>query len=327
MTQSGMKTVSETAALIGQGKVLLVAGVEAALRELPAGDWIGGSIPYFMSDEGGIVDGTRLFVHVLPDACTAHSARLYDADALTSVYRDGPEGGLAFIIVPASSDTHLRFAKEAPTYPDYLAKPLVGWVSGVHLEDLGRAAPVVIDGRSRDASRTMAVVLHVGLPKDLHANLDIVNLFTPGDGDTITFDEVGFSATHARVNGERVELAKYLTDTGVDTKLPLVADYYGAMVNVSFQGVDEQTGEVRFYAPVFPGRAYRIARPVADYVADFERAIPEAVNDAAFSCNCILNFVYGELEGQKTKRTTGPVTFGEIAYQLLNQTLVYVNLV
>ncbi len=44
------------------------------------------------------------------------------------------------------------------------------------------------------------------------------------------------------------------------------------------------------------------------------------------SCNCILNYQYGELEGRKIPPFTGPVTFGEVAYQLLNQTLVYVEI-
>jgi hypothetical protein len=32
-----------------------------------------------------------------------------------------------------------------------------------------------------------------------------------------------------------------------------------------------------------------------------------------------------DLEGQRTANITGPFTFGEIAYQLLNQTLVYLS--
>lgn len=35
--------------------------------------------------------------------------------------------------------------------------------------------------------------------------------------------------------------------------------------------------------------------------------------------------MYGELEGKKLEAFAGPVTFGEIAYQLVNQTLVYVT--
>lgn len=45
-----------------------------------------------------------------------------------------------------------------------------------------------------------------------------------------------------------------------------------------------------------------------------------------FSCNCILNFLYSELEGKRTGELIGPVTFGEVAYQLLNQTLVYLQI-
>ena len=44
--------------------------------------------------------------------------------------------------------------------------------------------------------------------------------------------------------------------------------------------------------------------------------------EPVFACNCILNYLYGKLEGKKTGHLTGPFTFGEIAHQLLNQTLV-----
>ena len=46
-----------------------------------------------------------------------------------------------------------------------------------------------------------------------------------------------------------------------------------------------------------------------------------------FSCNCILNYLYGNLEGKTTPPYAGPVSFGEVAYQLLNQTLVYCEIV
>jgi hypothetical protein len=36
-----------------------------------------------------------------------------------------------------------------------------------------------------------------------------------------------------------------------------------------------------------------------------------------------LNFIYGGLEGKKTGDITGPMTFGEIACRLLNQTMVF----
>ncbi|WP_275097979.1 DUF6976 family protein [Sedimenticola hydrogenitrophicus] len=40
----------------------------------------------------------------------------------------------------------------------------------------------------------------------------------------------------------------------------------------------------------------------------------------------ILNFLHLGLEGKRTADITGPFTFGEIAYQLLNQAQVYLSM-
>jgi hypothetical protein len=40
----------------------------------------------------------------------------------------------------------------------------------------------------------------------------------------------------------------------------------------------------------------------------------------------VLNYLHGSLEGRRTGALQGPMTFGEIAYQLLNQTLVQINI-
>jgi hypothetical protein len=100
-----------------------------------------------------------------------------------------------------------------------------------------------------------------------------------------------------------------------------VADYNGSIVNVSVQRVDEASGTVKFYAPVFTGVEYKLATPVADYVSAFEAAAGKNVK-ADFSCNCILNYLYAGLEGKRAGDSYGPVAFGEIAHQLLNQTMV-----
>jgi PAS domain S-box-containing protein len=120
---------------------------------------------------------------------------------------------------------------------------------------------------------------------------------------------------------------EYLAERRLDTRLPLVADCGGAAINVSFQSVDEQSGEVRFYAPVFAGVEYRHARPVGEYLRAFLDQTPSGLGDRlVFSCNCILNYVHSGLEGKKTTGFTGPITFGEVAYQLLNQTAVYLEI-
>ena len=119
-------------------------------------------------------------------------------------------------------------------------------------------------------------------------------------------------------------LAAYIEANRIDTQLPLVADYNGAMINVSIRKVDAASGVTTFYAPVFPGVKYRFARPVGEYVGEFANRLGSArLEHVELSCNCILNYLYAGLEGKRTQGMVGPVTFGEIAYMLLNQTLVY----
>jgi hypothetical protein len=204
---------------------------------------------------------------------------------------------------------------------------LVGWISGVHVSEIGKTAPKTFAGNGT-ANDNKAVVMYVTLPEGLNARLDIINLFTQGTGATIEFGTDGFSTEgNCTIDGKPTNLAKYVTDNKLDTKLPLVADYNGAMINVSFQAVDADKGEVKFYAPVFRDIKYRLATPVADYTTSFGQVLKTTnVGNVAFSCNCILNFLYAELEGKKTAPLVGPVTFGEIAYMLLNQTLVYLSI-
>lgn len=129
------------------------------------------------------------------------------------------------------------------------------------------------------------------------------------------------------VNGKETVFADYIAENNIDTKLPLVADYNSVLVNVSIKAVSEEDKTVDFYAPVFAGKEYRFASPVGDYAESFAERL-KAFEDTkpVFSCNCILNYLYGELEGKTTPPFAGPVTFGEIAYQLLNQTLVYTEI-
>ena len=311
---------------IRSGAYLSIAADESLLRRLPPGNWLAGSIPYFMAQNGGETSRQKLFVTELPTHAGTPHLRWYDVGNLHKVALDAPAHGLTMLIVPAFSDVHSRFAREAPAFEDMYMKPLVGWIAGVHLDDLGQAAPVVVNGQTLVFSHDRALAVHIPLPESIYPRIDILNLFRPGGGDAIRFPSTGFSAQECFVNGQLVNLAQYLTQKGIDTRLPLVADYSGAMINVSFKAVDATAGRVDFYAPVFDDVEYRVAEPVPDYVRAFAQSLPGDALGARWSCNCILNYLYGELEGLRTGPITGPMTFGEIAYQLLNQTMVYVNL-
>jgi hypothetical protein len=315
----------EVSARIRSGARLLLAGDEQLLSALPAGEWIGGTIPYFMAEQGGECNREKVYVTELPDYVEAAEIKVYDAETLANVYTDAPDNGFSFIIIPATSNTHLTFALKAPEYENFAMRPLVGWISGVYLDDLGNIAPKVFDGSRARMLQDNAVVMHVTLSAGKVADLGIINIFEPGDGDVIEFLEDGFSASEVMINVEKKLFSDYIKEKDLDVKLPLVADYYGAKINTSFQAVDHDNRKVDFYAPVFAGKEYRHAGPVGDYVSSFKSQMPRETGHMLFTCNCILNYLFSELEGRQTGGITGPITFGEIAYQLLNQTLVYVT--
>ncbi len=87
-----------------------------------------------------------------------------------------------------------------------------------------------------------------------------------------------------------------------------------------------KNSKVYFFAPVDAYTVYKIAKPIEDYVYEFFKQITVGISiKVVFSCNCILNYLYAELEGRPTVSFAGPITFGEIAYKLLNQTMVYLS--
>jgi hypothetical protein len=319
-----LTTATEVAKRIKAGERLLLAADEKVLLSLPAGVWIGGTIPYFMGERGGVVSREAVFATEVPRELSQCKIVSYDRAALPNIAKEAPDNGITFLILPAMSQVHLDYAQNAPDYPDMYMKPIVGWVSGVHMDDLGSVLPKVVDGRMVAAYTDKGIALRGSLPAGVIAKLGIVNLFTQGSGDRLTFPEGGFRVRRCRVNDTEQSFADYLESHEIDTRLPLVADYAGAMINVSVQKVDTANDVVSLYAPVFTNVEYRMADRVPDYVRSFAKALPKGIT-AAFSCNCILNFLYSELEGKTTANMEGPITFGEIAYQLLNQTLVYLT--
>lgn len=323
---STLQSILEVQAKIAAGKPLFLAGSREALSQLPRGNWVGGTIPYFMTEDGGMLSEDRIFVTHVPECAVEVIAAEYEPKNLAELYRDAPANGFTFLVLPASTEVHRTFAEKAPTYHGFLLKPVVGWVAGVRADKIGVESPMVFNGRQGSSSNASCVALHVALPPSKCVDLEIVNIFESGGGDTIRFEEAGFQVSKCLVNGGPANLAEYIVSKGIDTELPLIGDYNGSSINVSFQAVDADKGTVSFYAPVFPGVDYHFAKPIQDYAGAFAHAIEKEEHTPVFACNCILNYLYGKLEGKKTGHITGPITFGEIAHQLLNQTMVRLNL-
>lgn len=314
------------ATMIAAGKNLLLAGDEKSLQGLPPGSWIAGTIPYFMGEQGGVFTQDQIYVTELPPYILKTEVKVYNETDIQQVYNDAPQHGFSVIIIPAICPTHFTFALNAPRFPGFATRPLIGWIAGTALNE-ENVKPKVFNGVRGEALENGAVVIHVELPESKLVEINIVNIFEQGEGDTITFPNDGFNATEVLINGQPKNFADYLRENAVDTRLPLVADLYGAMINTSFHSVSFAKRQVNFYAPVFAGFRYKLAKPVGDYVSHFLDEVPEGVGDKlVFACNCILNYLYAGLEGRKTAHFTGPITFGEIAYQLLNQTMAYLTI-
>lgn len=324
-----MKTlykVSEVSEMINNGESLLLSGDERTLNNLPKGKWVAGTIPYFMSEKGGLLTHDEIQVVKLPSVITDFTIKTYSVSELKNIPKDYLSNGFSYIIIPAFSDAHIDFAKNCSTYDGLFDRALIGWISGVDLAEVGKTHAKVLNGLTGEISDSKAVVMHLNLPTDKYAQINIINLFKQGHGDTITFNTSGFEIIDCKVNGKDTNFSEYISSNKIDTHLPLVADYMGAMINVSIQAVDTESGKVHLYAPVFPGIEYKIANPVADYEKEFSEELSKANIRPLISCNCILNYQYAHLEGKKTGHIVGPMTFGEIAYMLLNQTMVYLTI-
>jgi hypothetical protein len=319
-------SVSDANALIKDGLTLHIAGDEKALKQLAPGNWIGGTIPYFLTESGGVVDHARVLVTELPAAVIETKIAFVHALKLDDIVKGGYDNGFTIVIIPGGSNAHSTFATAIHDVAGLYETPVIGWIAGVHLDDIGKVAPLVIDGRTGETSANGILVLHAKLADGVNAQVGIINLFEQGSGDTFQFPETGFTADACLINGEPASLYDYIKARNLDLRLPLVADQSGEMINVSFQTLEDATHTVRFYAPVLKGEAYRQAAPTGDYRKGLAAKLETRPVTPAFSCNCILNFVYGGLEGDQPVAIPGPATFGEIAYVLLNQTLVYLEI-
>jgi len=312
--------------LIREGRILHIAAEESLLNQLPKGKWIAGTTPYFITEQGGITSKDKLFVNEITGAVDFKTA-VYDKNNIFDITKDAYANGITFLVMPFASDVAVFYAKEAPNMDNLFMNPIVGWISGFDLSTNSSAK--VYDGVSGTVYCDKAVALHICLPDNKTASIGIVNIFSVNQDDAvIEFKEDALSVTKCFVNGKETVFSDYISENKIDTQLPLVADYNGVLINVSIKSISEESKTVDFYAPLFSGKEYRFARSVNDYAASFAEQL-KGHKDVrpVFSCNCILNYLYGKLDGKATPPFAGPVTFGEIAYQLLNQTLVYAEII
>jgi len=314
--------IDEVIQFIEQGKLLSLAGDERALSTLPKGNWIAGTIPYFMNVDKGMFNQNMIFVNELSSSKDEFTIKTYDENNIDQLTEDSYSNGYTMLIIPPFTKIHETFALKAQDFQDLFDNPVIGWIAGMDLNSSDVA--MTYNGDENQTHKDKAVAIHVKLPKNKLARLEIVNIFSPDNkSDEIQFLSDGFACSDCLINGEKKSLATYIQENSIDIKSPIISNYSGALINVSFKEVNSDKNEVSFYAPVFKDRIYKFSKSIDNYIAKFELTVPVINEPIEFSCNCILNYLYGDLENKNLKGFAGPVTFGEIGYQLLNQTLTY----
>ncbi len=316
----------ELAALIAEGRPMLIAGAAEQMRLLPRGNWIGGTTPFILGAKGGLQVSDMLFASVMPRQARIASIQRYGVGGLHLLPEDMPENGFSVVIMPAGTLVQQTFAKEAPSYPGIFSKALSGWVSGSRAGHFG-GRPQVFFGPSALCMEDEAVAIHLELPPGLRASVEMINVYEPRPAPVIRFPSEGFTTTHAIVDGELVVFAEYLNRIKANIEVPLLANYGGTRINVGIRGYDLPHGQVSFYGPVFRNVNYHFAQPVPNMKQKIMDFMPKDGRSPVFSCVCISNYTQGMMEDFPAGAFEGPVAFGEIAHLLVNQTMTYLRIV
>ncbi len=319
--ENKLYTQAETAALIKQGKLLIIAGAEVLLAGLPDGYWIGGSNPYLLGKDGGMYSEELLYVKDLTNLAADYNMCAYDSTDIGNITTDAFENSLIIAILPAHSKVLEEFAIRSPEFENQFINPLLGWISGSKFEEMGYALPTTYLGSRKFTDK--GVALHIKLPANKVGRIEIINPYEQGNGDEVTFEQDGFSISDCFVNGVRTNFYNYMHKRD-DLFLPLVADYAGAKINVAVM-MDDQNKRVKFFAPVFRDTLYKIAKPVqTDYIHFLSDKLQrEGKSRIEYSYSCLYNYFNFALEKKPIPGLVGTFTFGEIGYQLLNVTFVY----
>ncbi len=308
---------------------MLLAGCEADLATIPAGCWIGGTVGHFVTPQGSVAAQGTIFFTDFTALTSGATWRSFGAADIHELAQHYPANGFALLILPGFSRLLSTVAGHIMEFDGLYNVPLMGWVSAVALNEppatLSGETPKVFAGGPQ-AFAERAAVLYVSLPVQYFAQLHIANLFTPGQGPDIRFFRSGqYHAYDCMIGGTSENLARYIQNHAIDKRLPLVADQDGALINMAILAHDTNAGCVTFLTPVSASLTYRFAEEILDYSEEFARAAADVeLPHAAHACVCVLHYYFASQTGTANSHQpsiTLPMTFGQIAYTILNQTL------
>jgi len=218
---------------------------------------------------------------------------------------------------------HAEFAVSSPRFKNQFTNSLIGCVSGDTPETTKPGIPTTYLGNKGYTAK--GAVLHIELPEDKVGRIEIISVLdSDPKSDELTFNEDGFNNTIFNVNGTKRDLYEYFESINHKYSLPIMADYSGAKINIGFIK-DEENKKALFCAPAYKNTEYKVVtNQTNNYENEFFKAFEkDKDSEVSYSASCIYNYFNFDLEGKTLANTCANFTWGEIAYQLLNITHVY----
>lgn len=322
--ENKLYTKQEVIDFINNGRVMSLTGSEKALSGLPKGNWIGGTSLYFV-DSVGKLDEDKIFVDDFTIVAQNSKMAVFNEKNIQDIAKNGYKNGFIVVTLPIDSQVYYAFANNALAYEGMFDNPVVGYVAATKFEDYGKKIPKVVSGIDGQLSDSLATVLYVELPDYLAARAEIVNFDTIDENTPeIIFPKDGFVQSDCTIDGKPANIADYFENT-VKPRLggytQMITSQNGALINRDVKIVDTKKGEVTFFSPVASGDKYHLVKNGADYLSMFNNTLSAKQSDVLTCFSCVSYYSGGNFDGRHVVKN-GIYAFGEIGYQLLNKTVV-----
>ncbi|MCQ2252595.1 MAG: hypothetical protein MJZ61_04005 [Bacteroidales bacterium] len=322
--ESKLYTRAEVESFIKQGKVLGLCGHPTLLINLPKGNWIAGTCPYFVDGEGIICDD-KIYVDDFTDICKSVELKTFDETNIKDIAKKD-FNGFILMVIPVDSPTMEEYTTHSMEYENLFINPVVGYIAATTIERHGKEKTYCGIGATCELSSQKAAVMYVELHEGYTAKSEVIYLDTPDtNGPVIEFPKTGVVQSDCLLDGKPGNIADYLSTMGRQGShyCDLVANLGGATVCKGIKYVDHVSREVGFFNPPFVGDKYHVAKADVDYVEEFNKIIDKKRKETnlCFYVGCASYYLGGNLTGKKINMN-GFFGFGEIVYQIVNKTFV-----
>lgn len=319
-------TKTEVINFINEGRIMLLSACSAVLDCLPKGNWIGGSSPYFMDSSGGVHTEEKIFVDDFTDIAEQYKISIYNADNIKNIAINSFENGFTLLVIPLDSDTHREFGINSLAYDKIFNNPVVGYVAGPTVDDTQKSVSKVYNGSTNKSHNQEAVAIHIKLHRNQVARAEILNVETINpDSPSIEFPKTSFVQSDCTIDGEPANIADFILENKLKENYLIIANYNGALINRDIKHIDTDKREVSFHSPIFDDETYYLANINDNYQKLFDTKLAERKSNIPYSCSCVSYYLVGNLINKKINME-GVFAFGEIAFQLLNRTLVFLEI-